>query len=200
MNELPNSDARSTTSDVTRWLELLREGDRQALDHLVPLLYAELRGLARRRLRSERPGHTLSTTALVHEAYLRLLKERRIGARDRGEFLAIAATVMRRLLVDSARTRLRLKRGGGDRPVPLDDIEPWLTHEEAGEAVALDDALIRLAELEPRAAKVVELRFFGGLTLDEIGERLGVSPRTAQRDWVTARAWLRKEIGQGAGP
>jgi RNA polymerase sigma factor (TIGR02999 family) len=183
--------------EITLWLDRLRDGDREALDRLVPLLYAELRSLARRRMRCERPEHTLSTTALVHEAYLRLLDERRIAARDRSEFLAVAANVMRRLLVDSARARLRLKRGGGRRSVPIEDVEQWLTVEEADEAVALDEALARLAELEPRAAKVVELRFFGGMTLDEVAERLEVSPRTVHRDWVTARAWLRKEVARG---
>ncbi len=186
-------------SEITRWLDRLKEGDAEALDRVVPLLYAELRGLARSRMRAERPDHTLSTTALVHEVYLRLLNEQVLKISDRGQFLAVAATVMRRLLVDWARAKQRKKRGGGLRPLPLEDVEPWLTTEEADETVALDEALQRLNELEPRAAAVVELRFFGGLTMDEIGNHLGVSTKTAQRDWVAARAWLRKEVGGGGG-
>jgi len=129
-----------------------------------------------------------------------LLNERVVNVADRGQFLAVAATVMRRLLVDSARARQRQKRGGGQRPIPLEDVEPWLSVGEAEEAVALDEAIDRLAGLEPRAAAVVELRFFGGMTLEEIGGHLGVSAKTVQRDWVVARAWLRKEVGTGSGP
>jgi RNA polymerase sigma factor (TIGR02999 family) len=189
----------SAPGEITLWLARLREGDPVALDRLVPLLYDELRSLARRRMRSERAGHTLSTTALVHEAYLRLLDDRLIRAGDRNEFLAVAATVMRRLLIDAVRAKQRLKRGGGRRRVPLDEVEPWLSDGEAREALLLDEALGRLAELEPRAATVVELRFFAGMTLEEVGDHLGVSSKTAQRDWVTARAWLRKEIESGRG-
>lgn len=179
---------------MTRCLARLREGDRAALDQLVPLLYDELRRLARERLRGERPGHTLETTALVHEAYFRLLDQRRIEAGDRLDFFAVASNTMRRVLIDHARARRRQKRGGGAEAVPLDDVEGLLSERAAEEALAVDAALDRLAVDSPRAARVVELRIFGGLTLEEIATVLDVSAKTVQRDWEAARAWLRKEI------
>ena len=184
--------------EVTQWLRRLRDGDEAALEHLMPLLYDELRVLARKQLRYERSGHTLSTTALVNEAYLRFIEQRQLRAEDRPQFFAVAATTMRRILVDYARTRKRLKRGGGQQPVPLEDVEPFLTVEEADEVLALDAALDRLAALQPRAAQVIQCRFFSGMTLEETAQVLGISLKTAQRDWIAARAWLRK--GDCAGP
>ncbi len=167
------------------------------------MLYDELRALARRLMESEREGHTLTPTALVHEAYLRLSRERRIGVEDRGEFFAVAATAMRRILVESARRRRRVKRGGEAERVPLEAAEElealdgWLSDREAEEILAIDAALDRLGEVTPRARRVVELRVFAGLTLDETAAALAVNEKTVRRDWLLARAWLRREIGGG---
>jgi RNA polymerase sigma factor (TIGR02999 family) len=180
--------------EVTLWLARLREGSDEALDRLVPLLYEDLRRLARQRLRAEREGHTLDTAALVNEAYLRLVDQRRIAAGDRSEFFAAASRTMRRVLVDYARARKRDKRGGGVAPVPLEAVEEFLTERAADETIALDEALARLEAAEPRAARVVELRFFGGLTLEETSALLAVSTKTVQRDGDAAMAWLRKEV------
>ncbi|MCB9378732.1 MAG: sigma-70 family RNA polymerase sigma factor [Holophagales bacterium] len=186
------------SGEITSWLARLRGGDDEALGHLVPMLYDELRGLARRLLANERVGHTLTPTALVHEAYLRLSKERRIGAEDRGEFFAVAASAMRRILVESARRRRRVKRGGDAERVPLEAVDALagsLSDEEAEELLAIDAALDRLGDGAPRARKVVELRVFAGLTLDETAMALAVNEKTVRRDWLLARAWLRREIG-----
>lgn len=180
--------------EVTQWLQRLREGDDLALEQLMPLIYDELRLIARKQLRSERRGHTLATTDLVNEAYLRLVDQRKLEAGDRPQFFAIAATTMRRILVDYARTRKRVKRGGDAKPVPLEEAEALLTREEAEEVLALDSALERLAVMEPRAARIVECRFYGGLTIEETSRALDVSTKTVQRDWLAARAWLRKEV------
>jgi RNA polymerase sigma factor (TIGR02999 family) len=182
---------------VTEQLSRLRAGDASALEPLLPLVYDELRRLARRQLQRETPGHTLSPTGLVHEVYLRLLQQRRIAAGDRGELLGIAAHTMRRILVDHARNRTRLKRGGRDRVVSLDERPdlPLLTDLEAEEVLAVDVALDRLEQLDTRARRVVEHRVFAGLTLEETAEALGISARSVQRTWATARAWLRREIG-----
>lgn len=188
-----------TAGPVTEWLARWRAGDRNALDRLVPLVYDQLREVARRQLSRESPGHTLSATGLVHEVYLRLLRQRQLAATDREGFLAIAGQTMRRILVDHARARSRLKRGGDDRPVPLDpgnDV-PLLTDAEVEEVLAINVALERLAEVDERAHQVVECRIFGGLTLEETGEALGVSPKSVQRTWTAARAWLRKAVGPG---
>ena len=182
------------TQDLTRWLQRLDTGDPAALDRVVRELYDELRTVARDRLRMERPGHTLSATALVNEAYLRLARERRIPAGSRTRFFAVAANTMRRVLVDYARARKRLKRGGDAEPVPFEEVEPLLGETEAEEILALEDALQRLGRANERAARVVEHRFFSGLTIEEIADLLEVSAKTVQRDWVTARAWLRKEV------
>ncbi len=162
----------------------------------MPLLYDELRGVARRLLRGERPGHTLSTTALVNETYLRLLEARRLAPADRAAFLGVAAVTMRRLLVDAARRRLADKRGGGAPGQPLDDLAELVAAPEAdAELVALDAAMDALKAASPRAHQVVELRFFAGLTLEETAATLALSTKTVQRDWLAARAWLRAEIG-----
>jgi len=180
--------------DLTRWLDALRAGDTAALDEIVRVLYDELRAVARSRLRSERAEHTLSATALVNEAYMKLAAHDRIGAASRTQFMAVAANTMRRILVDYARTRKRQKRGGGEKPIPLEEVEPFLSEDEADEILALDDAIARLAERNPRAAEVVERRFYAGLSIEEIAQTLDVSARTVRRDWLAARAWLRKEV------
>lgn len=179
---------------VTQWLTRLGEGDEDALEHLVPLLYDELRRMARQQLRNERPGHTLNPTALVNEVYLKLVQQRQIEAGHRTQFMAVASNTMRRILVDYARMKKRLKRGGDRQPVPLDEAEPFLTDQEADEVLALDEALERLTAVNERASQVVQYRFYSGLTLDETADVLGVSVKTVQRAWLTARAWLRNEV------
>jgi RNA polymerase sigma-70 factor, ECF subfamily len=156
--------------------------------------YDELRKLAHAQLRRERTGHTLSTTALVNEAYLRLAQQHSLGALDRSEFFAAASATMRRILVDCARTRLRAKRGGGAETVSLDVVADFLSVQEAEEFVALDEALDRLRQVNPRGADVVQYRFFAGLSLEETASALDVSAKTVQRDWLVARAWLTKEV------
>lgn len=180
--------------EITRGLEQLRDGDLRSLDRVVTLLYDELRRLARQRLHDERSGHTLDTTALVHEAYLKLLQQHTINAGTRAEFFAIASNTMRRVLVDYARARCRQKRGGGQSRVPLEDVELFLTDRAADEVLSLDGTLDRLRTLQPRAVQVVEMHFFGGLALVEIARLLGISEKTVQRDWQASRAWLRKEV------
>jgi RNA polymerase sigma factor (TIGR02999 family) len=183
-------------SAITVWLERLQAGEAGALERLMPLVYDELRQVARRQLSRESPGHTLSATALVHEVYLRLLHQRRIDARDRESFLAVVASAMRRILVDHARRRQRLKRGGPENPRPLDEDvgASLLADEEIDEVLAVDRLLMRLNDLDPRAARVVEYRIFAGLTLEETAAALDTSVKTVQRSWAMARAWLRKEI------
>jgi RNA polymerase sigma factor (TIGR02999 family) len=187
------------SQDLTRWLEELESGDAGALDEVVRVLYAELRSLARARLREERPEHTLSATALVNEAYLKLAAHDRVGAASRTQFMAVAANTMRRILVDYARSKKRKKRGGGEVPIPLEEVEPFLSETEADEILALDEALGRLAARNARAAEVVEQRFYAGLSLEETARLLGVSTKTVQRDWLVARAWLRKEVAADLG-
>lgn len=180
--------------EVTRWLRELEGGSSAAMERLVPLLYSELRAIAHGWLRHERTHHTLDTTALVHEAYLRLHGQHRLQAEDRAAFLAVAGNTMRRVLVDYARAKKAQKRGGGAAPVPLEEVEDFLTEREAEEVLELDEALDRLAVMNPQGATVVQHRFFAGLTEAESAELLGVSTKTVQRRWLAARAWLRKEI------
>lgn len=180
--------------EVTALLDRLREGDRSALDRVVSELYGELRQLARQRLRSEWGTRAMKTTELVHEAYLRLLGQRRLAVEDRAGFFAAAANTMRRVLVDAARARRRDKRGGGRADVPLEEAEWFADEREAEEMLLLDRALDRLAEIHPRAAQVVVHRYFAGLDLEESAALLGVSTKTVRRDWIAARAWLRKEL------
>jgi len=182
------------SGEITRHLERLREGDAAALDEIVPLLYGELRAIARQWLRKERQEHTFGTTALVHEAYLKLLGQQRLRVEDRGQFFAVASNTMRRLLVDYARTRKRLKRGGEEQPIPLEEVEAFLTDVEAEEVLALEEALKELEVTHPRGRQVVEHRFFGGLSVEETAEALRVSRKTVQRDWIAVRAWLRFHI------
>lgn len=179
---------------VTAWLTRLRAGDGAALEHLLPLVYDELKRVARAQLRREDTGHTLTPTALVHEAYFRLADRDRLAPEDRRHFLSIAAQAMRRVLIEHARARRRDKRGAGARPVSLDEAAEWLTESAADELVSLDEALERLAIANKRASDVVQCRFFGGLSLDETADVLGMSKKTVQRDWLLARAWLRKEM------
>jgi len=183
-----------SAAEVTDLLHAWRAGDAAAEERLMGLLYRELREMARRRLRREQPGVTLQTTALVHETYLRLVDQRRVEWRDRGHFLALAATMMRRVLIDRARARRAGKRGSGDVAIPLTDVAA-AGLDPAVEVLAVDRALERLARDFPRPARVVELRFFGGLEMAEIGAALDVTERTAQRDWTFARAWLARELG-----
>ncbi len=183
---------------VTQALARLKSGDGAALPELVHLLYVDLRRIASRQLRNERRGHTLGPTALVHEAYLKLSHDIRIDAASRTQFLAAASVAMRRVLVDYARTRKRQKRGGGEPALPFDDsvvVAELISEREADEILALEGALTRLGGADPRAAQVVELRFFGGFSMDEIAAALDVSEKTVQRVWLAARAWLRKEVG-----
>ena len=162
-------------------------------DRLLPLIYDELRGLAAYYLRGERPDHTLQPTELVHEAFLRLAGRLDAGSQSREHFFALAARAMRHILVDHARKRAAAKRGGGRKPVSLDTLRA-LSREHDQLLVELDDALLRLAELDPRLAEVVELRFFGGLTVGETARVMGISPKTVQRKWALARSWLHREI------
>jgi RNA polymerase sigma factor (TIGR02999 family) len=178
--------------DVTELLQAWGEGDRAALDELMPLVYDTLRRLAHRQRRRERTG-TLGTTALVHEAYLRLVDQRRARLESRQHFFGLAARVMRRVLVDGARRRQAAKRGGGDTPVTLDEaVEPGAAPDRT--VLALDEALTRLEAFDVGLSRVVELHYFGGLTFEETAESLGVSTAKAWRDWTTARAWLHEAL------
>lgn len=172
-------------------LAALRSGAPDSLDQIVTLTYQELRAIAHRRLAAGGPGSTLSTTALVHEAYLKLVDHSRAGWRDRSHFLALASLAMRHVLVDRARARSALRRGGGGRQITLDD-EITAVEDPSNALLQLNDALDRLATLDPRLARVVECRFFGGLTEAETAEALGITSRTVQRDWVKARVLLRR--------
>ena len=182
-------------SDVhpTELLRAWSQGDESARERLIPLLYGELYTLARRYMRRERPDHTLQATALVNEAYLRLIDVNRIEWRSRTHFLALAAQMMRRILIESARNRHRHKRGGGALRVSIDDIGE-LPDAKEPDLVALNDALGDLATFDARMSQVVELRFFGGLTVQETADVLNVSPETVMRDWKTAKAWLLREL------
>ena len=178
---------------VASLLEVFEGGDRDALDRLLPLVYDELRRIAHRELRRERRDHTLSTTDVVHEAYLKLAEHQRVSSGEQVRFLAVAATAVRRALVEHARRRDAAKRGGGQRPVTLDE-EAIAVGAGSDDLLALDDALTRLAALDDRLARVVECRYFGGLTEDETAAALGVTARTVRRDWVKARGWLYREL------
>ena len=180
---------------VTQLLVRIKDGDDAALDRLLPLVYDELRALARTHLSRERVGHTLGATALVHEAYLRLHKQEAILPETRSHFFAIAGHTMRRILVDYARARKRIKRGAGAEHVSLDEALAAITDEEADEVLALNEALERLALINERGSKIVELRYFAGLSAEETAEALDASVRTVHRGWVSARAWLQKEMG-----
>jgi RNA polymerase sigma factor (TIGR02999 family) len=178
----------SSSNEVTALLIDWSNGDKAAYDKLVPLVHDELHRLAHRYMSRERPGHTLQTTALVDEAYLRLV-DKKVQWQNRTHFFAIAAQVMRRILVDHARAHAYQKRGGGAQKLELNEAMV-MARERGAELIALDEALVRLSQFDARKARVVELRFFGGLTVDETAQVLGISPNTVDRDWSTARAWL----------
>jgi len=185
----------SSSEEVTQLLVAWSDGNQAALDQLMPLIYRELRRLARRRLGSEKADHTLQTTALVHEAYLRLVGQKATQWQNRAHFFAIAAQMMRRILVDYARSRRYTKRGGGAQKVSFE--ENMAVSSRAAAVIALDEALTTLAEIDPRKSKMIELRFFGGLSIEETAKVLGVSPGTIKRDWTLAKAWLQHEIDSG---
>jgi RNA polymerase sigma-70 factor, ECF subfamily len=179
--------------DITQLLTKMTSGDHQAGSALVPLVYDELRRLARRYMRHERPDHTLQGTALVHEAYLRLIDQREITWQNRAHFFGVAAQVMRRILVDHARAKLAHKRGGAQQKISL-DVAVAFTPEQSEQLLALNEALKRLSHLDPRQDRIVELKFFGGLTDEEVAVVLGISTRTVKRDWSVAKAWLFREL------
>jgi RNA polymerase sigma-70 factor (ECF subfamily) len=185
----------AAVSDISSLLHAWSEGDQNALERLTPVVYDELHRLARRYMRRERPGHSLQTTALVNEAYMRLLDYKRIEWQDRAHFFAISAQLMRRILVEHAR-RHNLKRGGGVPHVSLEEAAV-VGGGRAADMVALDDAMNALARVDPRKVQVVEMRFFGGLSVEETAEVLKVSPITVMRDWSTAKAWLYRELTGG---
>lgn len=185
-------------AQITQWLgELTPSGSHAAVDQLMKVLYPELRRLAHRLFRDERADHTLQPTALVHEAYLRLVDQTHVGWEGRSHFMAIAAKTMRRVLIDYARGKARLRRGAGRRIMELGD-ELLPTEFTQAELLEINNALDQLAALDARQAQVVEMRFFGGMTIVEIAEALGVSKRTIEQDWTHAKAWLRLVLGSGA--
>ena len=181
--------------DVTVLLAELTKGNEEAASRLIPLVYTELRRLASSYMRKERTDHTLQATALVHEAYLKLIEQRAVSWQSRAHFFGISAQIMRRILVDHARGHLRDKRGGGQIEVPLDEAIVFAP-QQSSELVKLDQALDRLVQFDPRQAKIVELRFFGGLTVEETAEVMAISPKTVKRDWSIAKAWLHGELKQ----
>ncbi|MGE0102239.1 MAG: sigma-70 family RNA polymerase sigma factor [Blastocatellales bacterium] len=184
----------STSGNVTQLLMEWRNGDRQALDALIPIVYDELRAIARRYMNRERSGHTLQTAALINEAYLRLVDKQDIAWQNRTHFFAISARIMRNLLVDYARARQMEKRGGGAVQVSLNEAIAGSEPEMTVDMLSLDEALTRLAEFDERKARIVELRFFGGLSADETAEALDLSEITIKREWLKAKAWLFREL------
>jgi RNA polymerase sigma-70 factor (ECF subfamily) len=185
--------------DITQMLIDWSNGDHEALDRLVPVVYTELRRQAARHLRRERAGHTLQTTDLIHEAYLRLVDQKNVRWQNRAHFFAVAAQSMRRILVDHARRRHRAKRGGSGIVLPLDEGLVMAAEKSDSDVLALDQALTRLAAIDVRQSQIVELRFFGGLSIEETAAVLGVSPTTVKDDSNIAKAWLRREMGGGKG-
>jgi RNA polymerase sigma factor (TIGR02999 family) len=181
-------------AEITRLLRAWGQGDRAALDALTPRVYDELRRMARRYMRNERDGKTLQATALVNEVYLRLVDVAGANWQDRAHFFAVSANMMRRILVDRARAQVSAKRGGAAQPVNLDDAPEVASPSRDREIVVLDDALNLMAEIDARKARVVELRFFGGLSVEETAEVLGISEQSVMRDWKLAKAWLQHEI------
>jgi RNA polymerase sigma-70 factor (ECF subfamily) len=182
--------------EVTQLLKAWRNGDQTALDRLIPLVYDELRRLAHQHMRREKSPHVLQTTALVNEAYLRLMDQTQVQFENRAHFFGIAARLMRQILVDDARRRNVAKRGGGMIQIPLEDVTD-VAQQQAGNVLAVDEALHTLAQKDSRQSEIVELRFFGGLSIEETAEVLKVSPGTVMRDWTFARAWLKNEMKQG---
>jgi RNA polymerase sigma factor (TIGR02999 family) len=184
---------KDSSIEVTQLLGRWRSGDREALDALVPLVYDQLRRIAQNHLRNERPGHTLQSTALVHEAYVRLIRQDLPEWQNRAHFFAVAAQLMRQILVDHARAHRADKRGGSACRLNLDEAQQDPQPIDV-DVIALDDALKTLSEMDPQQGKVVELKFFGGLSIEDTAEVLGISSSTVKRDWITARAWLHREL------
>jgi RNA polymerase sigma factor (TIGR02999 family) len=194
---MPTVEERS--EEVTQLLAELNRGNQAALTRLIPLVYGELHRLAEHYLRGERPGHTLQPTALVHEAYLRLVGQDRADWQSRGQFIGVAAQLMRRILVDYARGRAASKRAGDGVRVDAGAIELGKPYRQLDEILVVDECLQRLSELDAQQTRIVELRYFAGLTVDETANALGISARTVKRDWAMAAAWLRKQLsGEGA--
>jgi RNA polymerase sigma-70 factor, ECF subfamily len=185
----------ASPNEITQQLVAWSKGDAAALEQLIPTVYQELRRMADRYLRRENAEHSLQPTALVHEAYLRLIDQTQVQWQNRAHFFGVAAQMMRRILVDHAKTKHREKRGGEMRKLSLEEAANY-THERAAELVALDDALQSLAELDERKSHIVELRYFGGLTVEETAQVLSISPQTVMRDWNLAKAWLYQQLSQ----
>jgi RNA polymerase sigma factor (TIGR02999 family) len=192
---LETTGSEPITELLLRW----RAGDQECLNRLVPLVEDELRRIAHRYMRKERPGHTLQTTALVNEAYLKLVDQARVDWQNRAQFLGVAARLMRHILVDHARAACRGKRGGGAAHLPLDEALVFSPAKSAA-LIALDEALNDFARIDPRKAQVVELRYFGGLSVEETAEVLAVHPNTVIRDWSLAKIWLKRELSREAAP
>lgn len=190
--------AAPSLQSVTQLLKAWGNGEQHALDQLIPLVYSELHRLAHRYMGNERKAHTLQPTALVHEAYERLIDLKHVSWQNRAHFFGVSAQLMRRILVDYARSRRYSKRGGEWRQVPLNEAVA-LFRDRQTDIVALDDALCTLADIDPRKSRVVEMRFFGGLSIKEVAEVLNVSPETVLRDWRLAKVWLLRELSQGPG-
>ena len=184
----------SGSPKITQMLRDWGEGRSEALDELLPHIYNELHRQAAAYLRRERPNHTLQTTALVHEAYLKLIDQKQVEWKSRGHFFALAAQAMRRILVDHAKSRHREKRGGPNEDVPLEDELLAVAEETNIDVIALDEALSRLAKFDPQQERIVEMRYFAGLSLDETAAAIGISRATAARDWAVAKAWLHREL------
>ena len=190
--EIVSNFSQPVRSDITALLAAWGQGDTRAADKLIPLVYDELRRVAARAMRREADGHTLQTTALVHETYLRLVGQRDADWQSRAQFFGVAANVMRRVLVDHARERLAVKRGGGATQVSLGDVPG--KPDDGLEVLALNDALEHLSTIDPLQSKIIELRYFTGLNIEDTASALSVSPSTVKREWVVARAWLRREL------
>jgi RNA polymerase sigma factor (TIGR02999 family) len=196
-DQLHITSTSTSQEEVTQLLVAWGDGDQSALEKLMPLVYEELRRLAHQHMRRERPGHTLQTTALVNEVYVRLIDQKRMRWQNRAQFFAIAAQLMRRILVDHARSHQYAKRGGGAHKVSLDE-GALVAEEQAADLIALDDALLSLASIDERKSRIVELRFFGGLSVEETAETLKTSSRTVMREWSMAKAWLYQTINHDA--
>jgi RNA polymerase sigma factor (TIGR02999 family) len=195
--EMVLSEDAATSQEITAMLRAWGDGDRAVLDQLLPLVYDELHRQAHRYLRRERANHTFQTTALIHEAYLKLVDQRAVQWQNRAHFFGIAAQAMRRILVDYARTKNRGKRGGPPADLPLEEALLVGATGQSIDLLALDEALTRLALVDEQQARVVELKYFSGLSIEDTAEALGISPATVKRDWQMAKAWLRHELSQG---
>jgi RNA polymerase sigma factor (TIGR02999 family) len=190
---MENGRMGSSQAEVTSLLLEYAQGSQEAADKLIPVVYEELKRLARNYMRREDPCHTLQTTALVHEAYLKLVRQKDVNWQGRAHFIGVAAQLMRRILIDHAKGRLREKRGGEQVVVPLNEALTF-SPERSEEILKLDEALVRLSKLDARQSRIVELRFFGGLSIEETAEFLKISPKTVKRDWTVAKTWLRSEL------